>query len=126
MTTRALLASLVPALVLASCNTGPVECGLSIPDAVSVIVRDSVTGILVADGASGVVILDAHTDSLLPGRLYGLGDSVLIGGTRVGGVTVRVERPGYQIWSQSGVQTHLSTTVCPAFVTVALTARLQR
>jgi hypothetical protein len=63
---------------------------------------------------------------MIRGPALQFGDSVLIGGTQVGQIDVQVDRPGYQRWLRTGVQTRLSGGQCPNYVTQMLTARMQQ
>ncbi len=114
------------ALLAQGCTETTVACAApSIPSAVAVVVRDSLTGALLTDSAYGSVTGKGKTDSLLPGGPFNFGDSVLVGGKVVGRVTVEVRRPGYQPWVATQVKTRLSGGDCPGFLTKYLTARLQ-
>ena len=128
MSHRSLVSGLALILGLCSnaCTQDAVLCSPLIPSAVAVVVRDSVTDSLVADSARGAVVAQGRSDSLVRGPVLQFGDSVLVGGTQIGSVTVQVERSGYQPWSRGGVHTRLSGGQCPNFVTKVLTARLQR
>ena len=110
---------------LAGCGTDPVLCAPLPDEAVAVDVRDSVTNARLLAGARGAVDASTRVDSLRPDRISLFPDSVLVGGTVEGTVEVRVERPGYQAWVASGVQTRLQGNTCPTWDTQALTARLQ-
>jgi len=121
----ALTACLAAASVAACSDDQSVLCAPLAPAGVAVIVRDSITGALLVDSAQGVVITPTHTDSLRRGPALQFGDSVLLGGSQVGSVSIRIERAGYQTWSRSGLQTHLAGNPCPTFVTQVVTARMQ-
>ncbi len=114
------------ALLGQGCTETTVACAApAIPSAVAVVVRDSLTGALLTDSAYGAVTGKGRTDSLMHGPLLDLSDSVLVGGTIVGRVTVEIRRPGYQPWVDSTVKTRLSSGQCPDFITRVLTARMQ-
>jgi hypothetical protein len=102
-----------------------VQCAPLSPAAVAVIVRDSITANLLVDSARGLLMTPTQTDSLRRGPALQFGDSVLIGGSQVGVVTLRIERTGYQPWLKSDIQTRLAGSPCPTFVTQLVTARLQ-
>lgn len=92
--------------------------------AVEVEVRDAQTGALRADSARGVAQDGTFTDSLLIVRYEGA-DIVpaALGGAygRPGTYTLRIERPGYQLWDTAGVRV-LADECGP--ITVRLLARL--
>ena len=111
---------------VSACSDDQVLCAPLFPGAVAVVVRDSVTNALVVDSAKGVVEGLARSDTMFPGPALQFGDSVLIGGSQVGQVNIRVEHPGFQPWLQTGIQTQLSGAPCPVFLTRVLTARMQR
>ena len=111
---------------LSACSEDHVLCAPLFPAAVAVAVRDSVTAALLVDSAKGVVIGLGRTDTMVRGPALQFGDSVLIGGTQVGPVNVQVERPGFQPWLRTGVQTRLSGGQCPNYITRVLPARMQR
>jgi len=113
--------------LLGGCGEGEVLCAPLPPWAVAVDVRDSVTDLSVASGARGALFLArALSDSLRPDVLPHLSsDSILVGGTSVGVVEVRVEHPGYQSWTATSVQTQLTGGECSAWNTQMLKARLQ-
>ncbi len=115
-----------PLLLTQGCTGTEVLCAApSIPSAVAVVVRDSVTGALLTDSAYGAVTGKGQTDSLYHGGPFSFGDSVLVGGTVVGTVTVEARGSGYQPSVDSTVKTRLSGGDCPDFVTKHLTARMQ-
>jgi hypothetical protein len=92
--------------------------------AVEVEVRNAQTGALRADSARGVAQDGTFTDSLLIVRYEGA-DIVpaALGGAygRPGMYTLRVERPGYQLWDTAGVRV-IADECGP--ITVHLLARL--
>jgi hypothetical protein len=92
--------------------------------AVEVEVRDAQTGALRADSARGVAQDGTFTDSLLIVRYEGA-DIVpaALGGAygRPGTYTLRIERPGYQLWDTAGVRV-IADECGP--ITVHLLARL--
>jgi hypothetical protein len=92
--------------------------------AVEVEVRDAQTGALRADSARGVAQDGTFTDSLLIVR-YEAADIVpaALGGAygRPGTYTLRIERPGYQLWDTAGVRV-IADECGP--ITVHLLARL--
>jgi len=115
-----------PLLLMQGCTETTVACAApSVPSAVAVVVRDSITDALITDSAYGSVSGKGTTDSLYPGGPFNFGDSVLVGGTVVGKVTVEVRRPGYQPWTSPQVKTSLTGGQCPDFKTRYLTARMQ-
>jgi hypothetical protein len=113
------------ASTVGACSLDTVNCSPSIASAVAVVVRDSLTDSLVVDSALGIVIGAAGPDTMFRGPILQFGDSVLVGGTQAGVVSVQVQRPGYQTWLVNGVHTRLSGGDCPAFITTVLTARMQ-
>jgi hypothetical protein len=92
--------------------------------AVEVEVRDAQTGALRADSARGVAQDGTFTDSLLIVRYEGA-DIVpaALGGAygRPGTYTLRIERPGYQLWDTAGLRV-IADECGP--ITVHLLARL--
>ncbi len=92
--------------------------------AVEVEARDAQTGALRADSARGVAQDGTFTDSLLIVRYEGA-DIVpaALGGAygRPGTYTLRIERPGYQLWDTAGVRV-IADECGP--ITVHLLARL--
>ena len=92
--------------------------------AVEVEVRDAQTGALRAESARGVAQDGTFTDSLLIVRYEGA-DIVpaALGGAygRPGTYTLRIERPGYQLWDTAGVRV-IADECGP--ITVHLLARL--
>ena len=113
--------------LVVGCGADAVLCAPLPPWAVAVSVRDSATDLSLVSQARGAVFLKGTLDdSLRPDRLLHLSpDSVLIGGTSVGLVEVRVEYPEYQPWIAKNVETRLSRGECSAWNTQVLTARLQ-
>jgi hypothetical protein len=94
-------------------------CTATVPIAVAVAVRDSVSGRALADSASGTVRLGTVADTLLHE------DSItLYGGRQIGTYDVEILRPGYRPWSRLGVAAN-QTGMCGNVVTVALIAQLQ-
>jgi hypothetical protein len=116
---------ILSAAILAGCESEDILCP-PLPDwAVAVDVRDSVTDARLLAGARGAVHASTRVDSLRRDRISLFPDSVLVGGTVEGVVEVRVEHPGYQPWTASGVRTRLEGSPCATWDTQALTARLQ-
>jgi hypothetical protein len=87
--------------------------------AISVTVRDSVSGRALADGATGTLRNGEAT-----GALFHRDSLRLTGGGTVGTYDVTIERAGYRTWTRTGVQVNQSLA-CGGPVTVELTAPLQ-
>ena len=101
--------ALLPLVTVTACGMGAVECAPLPPWAVAV---NALNGTL--------------EDSLRHDRLVHLSsDSLLVGGSTVGLVEVRVEHPDYQPWVAANVETRLTQGECPAWEAQLLTARLQ-
>jgi hypothetical protein len=114
-------------ITLLGCSDDQVLCPPLPNWAVAVDVRDSVTGALLASGASGAVFLAGILDdSLRRDHLIHLSsDTLLVGGVTEGRVEVRIAHLGYLPWVDPDVQTHLSEGRCPDWETQQLMARLQ-
>jgi hypothetical protein len=123
---QAVLLSCISLAGVSGCVDSQVACSPTIPAAVAVVVRDSVTDSLVVDSAKGIVVGMGIADSLFRGPALQFGDSVLMGGRQVGRVYIQIDRPGFQQWVATRVQTRLSGGECPSFITTVLTARMQR
>jgi len=68
--------------------------------AIELVVRDSVSGVYLADSATGTVTAMTYQDSL---HHFGFADSLLWGGDQLGTYALLVQRPGYRDWTKSGV-----------------------
>lgn len=121
---KVLLASAVPGMVLIGCGSNPVLC-LDLPlFAVTVEVRDAVSGENLSAGAKGVVFEGEYVDSLQDVN-YTAGPARLgAANYRPGTYSIRVEHPGYATWSRSGLKARASDS-CGGVEPVDLVALLE-
>ena len=104
-----------------SVTTGPIAyCTAVQTFAVSISVRDSITGRALADSAIGTFHVEALTDPL-----FRMDSLTLAGGRQTGTYSVSVQHAGYQTWTMAGI-TASKTNECGSVVTVPVTAKLQR
>jgi hypothetical protein len=112
---------------LAACSNGsvePVVCPGVSPPAIVVEVRDAITSAPAAAGAVGVIKDGSYTDTLRVTHFTGApaSDQTAVGLSggygRPGTYDVTLTKPGYQAWSQTGVNV-------PSGPCGPLTARLE-
>lgn len=110
---------------LAGCDLAPVDCSPLPAIGIAVVVRDSVDGRLLTEGASGVLLAGTFREPMRRGTRGDGGDSVLIGGTG-GPYTLRVDHPGYSTWVGRELRGRLTGGICGGIETTIVTARMMR
>jgi hypothetical protein len=116
---------LLPLLAFASACSGSMDnpvgyCLAPASIAIEADVTDSVSGLSRADSATGFVQSGSSTDTLW----HSPPSSLLYGGSKLGTYDVTITRPGYLVWTRSGVSV-TRRGQCGNVIPVHLAARLQ-
>lgn len=102
---------LIIALGIVGCGQNKFLC-LDVPS-VGIVVeaRDAITGLNVTDSVRGVVEEGEYVDSLRP---YSTSEGMVVkvgaAANRPGVYSIRIERPGYQLWIRSSVRVSATAT----------------